>query len=291
MLGCSSNPATPGDAGADAPAAFDAFDANLPGWKLAWSDEFDGANGAPPDPSVWTHDVGGDGWGNNELEYYTDGAANSFQRDGDLVIVAKTDGASAYSCANDGAGGACQYTSARIWSKPTALAKGFAQQYGRFAARMKVPAGKGLWPAFWMMGTDIDQVGWPKCGETDVMEILGDDTTKMYGTLHMDQTGGSGEYSSGLPYTLPSGSFSSDFHVFAVEWTPAQVDFYVDDTKYETVAKASLPQNATWELDQPFFILLNLAVGSADSWPGAPDSSTVFPAELLIDWVRVYVPG
>lgn len=291
LAGCSSAPAEQNDAGADATsdvaAPIDAGpDASLPGWKLVWSDEFDGPNGSAPDPTIWTHEVGGGGWGNDELEYYTDGTESSVVQDGNLVITAKTDGASAYQCANDGAGGACQYTSARITSQPKANVTGFAATYGRFEARMKVPQGKGLWPAFWLLGTDIDQVGWPKCGEVDVMEILGNDTTTMYGSLHSDQ--GAGEWSTGKPFVLSAGSFAGDFHVFAIEWKQGQVDFFVDQTKYETVTSADVG-SGTWEFDgHPFYVLLNLAVGSKDSWPGAPDQNTAFPAQLLVDYVRVY---
>jgi beta-glucanase (GH16 family) len=303
LAACSSSPST-NDGGTDASASdassdvastdagADVFDADLPGWHLIWSDEFNGANGSAPDPTIWTHDVGGDGWGNKELEYYTDGTENSVVQDGNLVITAQTTGASKYQCANDGAGGACQYTSARIVSLPSKTATGFSATYGRFEARMKVPLGKGLWPAFWLMGTNITSVNWPTCGEVDVMEILGSDTTTMYGSLHMDQTGGTGEWSTGQTYKLPSGTFNAGFHVFAVEWKQGQIDFFVDSTKYETVVSSQLPSNATWELDgHPFFILLNLAVGSKDSWPGAPDLSTNFPAQLLVDYVRVYAPA
>jgi beta-glucanase (GH16 family) len=294
LLGCSSAPAAQTDAGVDAAndvsAPVDAGDdASLPGWKLVWSDEFDGADGSAPDPTIWSHEVGGDGWGNDELEYYTDGAENSVVQNGNLVITATTAGASKYSCANDGAGGACKYTSARITTEPKANVTGFAGSYGRFAARMKVPAGKGLWPAFWLLGTNITQVGWPTCGEVDIMEILGNDTTTMYGSLHSDK--GAGEWSTGSPFVSSAGSFSDDFHVFAIEWKQGQVDFFVDQTKYETVTSAEVDGGGTWEFDgHPFYILLNLAVGSKDSWPGAPDQTTAFPAQLLVDWVRVYAP-
>lgn len=287
----STNDASVIDASDASDAGDDVFDADLPGWHLIWSDEFNGPNGSAPDPSIWTHEVGGQGWGNNELEYYTSGTENSVVQDGNLVITAQTTGASKYSCANDGAGGACKYTSARITSSPSKTATGFSATYGRFEARMKVPLGKGLWPAFWLMGTNITSVNWPKCGEIDVMEILGSDTTTMYGSLHMDQDGGSGEWSTGQTDKLASGTFDAAFHVFAVEWKQGQIDFFVDQTKYETVVASQLPSNATWELDgHPFFVLLNLAVGSKDSWPGAPDLGTTFPAQLLVDYVRVYAP-
>lgn len=279
----------PGDSGTKMPEASpEGPDANLPGWTLTWNDEFNGPSGSPPDPTYWSHDVGGDGWGNNELEYYTDGAANTYQENGNLVIVATTQGASTYMCANDGNPGPCQYTSGRIATQQRNGNTGFSQTYGRFEARMQLPAGTGLWPAFWMLGTDIDTVSWPACGETDVMEYLGQDTSTAYGHLHMPQSGG-GNYGPGGSYKLPTGTFDAGFHVFAVEWQMGQIDFFVDGTMYTSVTSASIPGNATWEFDgKPFFLVLNLAVGSKDSWPGAPTSSTMFPAKVFVDYVRVY---
>jgi beta-glucanase (GH16 family) len=263
-------------------------DTSLPGYKLSWSDEFDGPDGAAPNPVYWAHDVGGEGWGNDELEYYTDGAANTYQEGGNLVIVATTEGASAYSCANDGSPGPCQYTSGRIRTQPGSGVTGFAQTYGRFEARMKLVAGQGLWPAFWMLGTNITTVNWPACGEIDVMENLGQTPATVYGHLHMSQSGG-GDYGPGTGFNLSAGSFADDFHVFAIEWQMGEVDFYVDGTMYDSILESSTPSNATWAFDgHPFFIVLNLAVGSKDSWPGAPDASTVFPAKVYVDYVRVY---
>jgi beta-glucanase (GH16 family) len=289
--------ASPRDASAsDAPQQKDAAttppdagpDTSLPGWKLTWSDEFEGPDGSAPNPVYWSHDVGGDGWGNDELEYYTDGAANTYVEAGNLVIVATTEGASAYSCANDGSPGPCQYTSGRIRTQSGSGALGFAQTYGRFEARMKLVAGQGLWPAFWMLGTNITTINWPACGEIDVMENLGQAPTTVYGHLHMSESGG-GNYGPGTGYTLPTGSFADDFHVFAIEWQMGEVDFFVDGKMYDSILESSIPGDATWAFDgHPFFIVLNLAVGSKDSWPGAPNSSTVFPAMLYVDYVRVY---
>ena len=263
-------------------------DTSLPGWKLTWSDEFEGANGSPPNPTYWTHDVGGDGWGNDELEYYTDGAANTYLENGSLVIVATSAGASAHSCANDGTPGPCMYTSGRIRTQPGTGFTGFAQAYGRFEARMKLPTGQGLWPAFWMLGTTISTVNWPACGEIDVMENLGQAPTTVYGHLHMAESS-SGNYGPGTSYSLTSGSFSDDFHVFVIEWQKGEVDFFVDGAMYDSILESSIPSDATWPFDgQPFFLVLNLAVGSKDSWPGAPNASTVFPAMVYVDYVRVY---
>jgi beta-glucanase (GH16 family) len=264
------------------------LDSGLPGWTLTWSDEFDGPDGSAPNPAYWTHEVGGSGWGNNELEYYTDGAANTYVENGNLVIVAKTQGASQYQCANDGAPGPCQYTSGRIITMPSQGSSGFTQAYGRFEARMKLPPGQGLWPAFWLLGTNINQVGWPACGEIDVMENLGQAPQTVYGHLHMPDTS-TGNYGPGTSFTSDAGTFASDFHVFAIEWQPGQVQFFVDGQVYDTIDSSSIPGTATWEFDgHPFYILLNLAVGSKDSWPGAPNASTQFPAEVLVDYVRVY---
>jgi beta-glucanase (GH16 family) len=278
----------PGADAAKPPPKDSGPDTALPGWTLTWSDEFSGANGSAPDPTYWAHDVGGQGWGNDELEYYTDGASNTYVEDGNLVILATTDGASAYSCANDGAPGPCQYTSGRIRTQPGSGTTGFAQTYGRFEARMKLPAGQGLWPAFWMLGTNISTVSWPACGEIDAMENLGQAPTTVYGHLHMPETS-TGNYGPGTNYDLTSGSFSDDFHIFAIEWKAGEVDFFVDDTMYDSITESSDPSDATWAFDgHPFFIVLNMAVGSKDSWPGAPGTSTMFPAKVYVDYVRVY---
>jgi beta-glucanase (GH16 family) len=259
--------ATAGDGGsADA-----TDDRTIPGWILTWSDEFDGADGSPVDPVRWSHDVGGSGWGNQEREYYTDGAQNAVQQGGNLVITATTQGASQYTCWY----GTCEYTSARL------LTKGhFAQAYGRFEARAQMPFGKGLWPAFWMLGDNIDQVNWPACGEIDILETVGTDISTNHGSLHAPNMNPTGTF------PLPNGAKYSDaFHTFAVEWEPGVVRFYVDDQLYETQTQAG--QDAgTWEFDHPFFLLLNVAVGG--QWPGDPDATTTFPQTLKVDWVRVY---
>ncbi len=193
---------------------------------------------------------------------------------GNLVITATT--AAAHTCWY----GQCQYTSARLQTKGL-----FQQAYGRFEARIKVPAGQGLWPAFWMLGDDIDMVGWPQCGEIDIMENIGKEPGTVHGSLH-----GPG-YSGGNPLTasfvLPGGAnFADDFHVFAIEWEPNVVRFYVDTTLYETRTSADVPAGDTWVFDHPFFVLLNVAVGGG--WPGDPDGTTVFPQTMLVDYVRVY---
>jgi beta-glucanase (GH16 family) len=247
-------------------------DTALPGWKLTWDDEFNGPDGSAVDPTKWKHDVGGTGWGNNELEYYTDGTQNAVVMGGNLVVTATKAGASQYKCSY----GTCTYTSARLLTEGL-----FSQQYGRFEARAQMPSGKGLWPAIWMLGDNIDTVSWPACGEIDFMETIGTDIMNNHGSLHMPSN-----YGPTGTYKLPNGaSYADDFHTFAVEWAPGTISFYVDDQLYETQT-SKVPSGDTWEFEHPFFLLINVAVGG--QWPGSPDSTTVFPQTLKVDWVRVY---
>jgi beta-glucanase (GH16 family) len=245
-----------------------------PAWKLLWSDEFNGPNGSAVDPSKWVTETGGGGWGNDELEYYTNRLENAYQQDGNLVIKVLQE-------KYIGPGDATRnYTSARLKT----LGK-FSQTYGRFEARIKIPRGQGIWPAFWMLGDDIDKPGWPDCGEIDVMENIGKEPALVHGTIH--GPGYSGDHGIGAPYALPADQrFADDFHIFAVEWEPAAIRFYVDDHLYTTRTPADLPKGTKWVYDHPFFLLLNVAVGG--NWPGSPDASTVFPQTMLVDYVRVY---
>ncbi len=245
-----------------------------PGWKLVWSDEFNGAAGAAPDPKYWSHDVGGGGFGNNEREYYTDGATNSSQHGGNLVIEARKESAPG-TCWY----GACQYTSARIHTSGK-----FDQKFGRFVARIQIPRGQGMWPAFWMLGNDIGSVGWPTSGEIDIMENIGKEPATTHGTIH--GPGYSGGAGIGSGSTLSSGAYADGFHEFAIEWEAAAIRFYVDDKLYATRTPSELPAGKKWVYDHPFFIILNLAVGGG--WPGDPDGSTTFPQQMKIDWVRVF---
>jgi beta-glucanase (GH16 family) len=262
------------------------------GWTLAWSDEFDGPNGSAPDSTKWVYDIGwGDGgWGNNELEYYTSGRDNSFLQGGSLVIEARTDDLQpSMVCGSS----PCNYTSARMKTLGT-----FSQQYGRFEARIKIPTGSGMWPAFWMMGTDFPTVDWPACGEIDVMENWGSDGTVIAGTTHdpgaNSENGISGEYTFSSLTTV-----ANDYHVYAIEWDVNAVKFFVDTTEYHCVRKPSAPSSScgaisgtvanaphTWPFDKPFFMLLNLAIDSSSD--NRPNSSTKFPAQMLVDYVRVY---
>ena len=267
---------------ADAATGIDGASA-LPGWILTWSDEFDGQDGSAVDPTKWVHDVGGSGWGNQELEYYTNGTQNAVVMGGNLVITATTAGASSYNCSYPSSG-PCQYTSARLLTQNK-----FSQQYGRIEARIQIPKGQGLWPAFWMLGADINTSGWPTCGEIDIMENIGKEPSTNNGSLHMPAAGTSNDDDLTGTYTLPGNAkLGDDFHTYAIEWSAAAIKFYVDDNLYETQTP-STATGRTWKFDHPFFMLLNVAVGG--QWPGAPDSTTTFPQTMKVDWVRVYEPA
>jgi beta-glucanase (GH16 family) len=242
-------------------------------WALTWSDEFHGPDGSPPDPKKWTFEIGGNGWGNNELQYYTTRRENVYLEQGNLVIEARRE-------IFTGADGVSRnHTSARL--KTAGL---FSQRYGRFEARIRLPSGRGLWPAFWLLGADFPGVDWPACGEIDVMENVGSEPSKILGSLH--GPGFYGDNSLHRAYIFPGGRVPAAFHVFAVEWEPQEIRFYFDDHLYETRTPADLPPGGRWVFDHPFFVLLNVAVGG--NLPGSPDSSTAFPQLMLVDYVRVY---
>jgi beta-glucanase (GH16 family) len=243
-------------------------------WTLTWSDEFNAPDGSRPDPAKWKNEVGSERWGNNELECYTDRPDNSVIRGGNLVIIAKKE---KVKCAK---GPDKDYTSARL-----VTAGLFTQTYGRFEARIKIPSGQGIWPAFWMLGADIEKVGWPASGEIDIMEIIGKDPSTAYGSLH--GPGYNGDKGYRAEYRLPgSVKFADAYHVFAIEWEPNVVRFLVDDEVYATQTPKKLPPDGKWVFDKPFFIILNCAVGG--DWPGSPDATTQFPREMLVDYVRAY---
>ena len=249
---------------------------SLPGWTLMWSDEFNGPDGSPVDSSKWVSEAGGNGWGNQELEYYTTRPENAFQQGGNLVIKALREKYSGQDNVSR------EFTSARLKT----LGK-FTQKYGRFEARIKIPKGQGIWPAFWMLGDDIEKKGWPKCGEIDIMENIGKEPALVHGTIH--GPGYNGANGIGSPFGLPGDvPFADDFHLYAVEWGPKFIRFYVDDHLYATRTPAELPKGTKWVYDHPFFMLLNVAVGGG--WPGNPDDSTEFPQTMLVDYVRVYKP-
>jgi beta-glucanase (GH16 family) len=243
------------------------------GWTLAWSDEFDQPNGSAPDPSKWQYALGGNGWGNKELETYTDRRTNSKIVHSKLVITALRESfTGSDNITRD-------YTSARLLTRGK-----FSQAYGRFEARIKIPFGQGIWPAFWLLGDNIGETPWPDCGEIDIIENIGREPQTVHGTIH--GPGYSGDGGIGSPYSLKGGRFADKFHLYAVEWEPKTIRFYVDDHLYKTITEADLPAGKRWVYDHPFFILLNVAVGGA--WPGYPDSSSTFPQKMEVDYIRVY---
>lgn len=239
------------------------------GWTLVWADEFNLPDGSAPDTNHWTFETGGGGWGNNELEYYTPGTNNARILGGMLVIEARREDYSGR-----------HYTSARLKTQGK-----WSFRYGRVEGRIQIPRGQGIWPAFWMLGTNISAAGWPRCGEVDIMENIGKEPTLVHGTIH--GPGYSGGAGIGGPGALPNkAALADDFHLYSVEWTPDQIKWFLDGQQYFSVSPASLPKGKTWVYNQPQFLILNLAVGGY--WPGNPDGSTTFPQQMRVDYVRVY---
>ena len=250
--------------------------------NLVMADEFD-VEGTP-NPSLWKFEVGDGtaqgipGWGNNELQYYTDRPENVRVDNGLLVITA-----------NEESFAGSNYTSGRIITQGL-----FEQQYGRFEARIRLPNGKGIWPAFWLLGNDCDQNPWPQCGEIDIMEYLGDSPTLVFGSVH--GPGYNAGDSVSKEYQLENDRFDTDFHVFGIEWGPDYINYYVDGDLYQTITPSlvaeeaiddgSLENAGEWVFNRPFYIILNIAVGG--NLPGAPNAETVFPQSMYVDYVRVY---
>ncbi|UCG28555.1 MAG: glycoside hydrolase family 16 protein, partial [Bacteroidales bacterium] len=233
---------------------------------LVWSDEFNYTG--LPDPEKWSFETGGGGWGNNELQYYRDGTNNAEVVDGNLVITARKE---SY--------GGRDYTSARLITLHT----GNFWQYGKIEARIKLPYGQGIWPAFWMLGKNFGAVGWPACGEIDIMEKIGGGTNEstVYGTAHWDHNGSYASY--GGQVILSSGIFADAFHVFSIEWDSQRIKWFLDGKEYHVM---DITPQALSEFHNEFFIILNVAVGG--NWPGSPDLTTVFPQTMEVDYVRVY---
>ncbi|MEE2039990.1 glycoside hydrolase family 16 protein [Nocardiopsis sp. CT-R113] len=244
----------------------DADLSSAPG-DLVWSDEFDGAAGSAPDAANWNHETGDHGWGNNELQNYTESRDNSaLDGNGNLVITARQEA--------DGS-----YTSARMTTQGKV-----EHAYGRIEARIQIPTGQGVWPAFWMLGSDFPETEWPDSGEIDIMENVGHIPGTVHGTVH--GPGYSGGGGIGASYDHPDGgAFTDDFHVFAVDWTPGSITWSVDDVPFNTITTADVGGNP-WVYDQEFFMILNVAVGG--EWPGYPDETTQLPQELVVDYVRIY---
>ncbi|NEC67830.1 glycoside hydrolase family 16 protein [Streptomyces sp. SID9727] len=268
--------ATAGLAGTGGPAPADAAAMSQAAATATttFSDEFDGAAGSAVDGSKWQIETG-DNVNNHERQYYTSGNKNAaLDGQGHLVITARKENPANYQCWY----GTCQYTSARLNTSGK-----FTQAYGHVEARMKIPRGQGMWPAFWMLGNDIGQVGWPNSGEIDIMENVGFEPSTVHGTLHGPGYSGSGGIGAG--YTLPNGqAFADAFHTFAVDWAPDSITWSVDGNVYQHRTPADTNGNA-WAFNKPFFLILNLAVGGY--WPGDPDGSTAFPNQLVVDHVRV----
>jgi beta-glucanase (GH16 family) len=245
--------------------------AQTTGWTLVWADEFAQPDGSSPDSTKWVRETGAGGWGNNELQHYTSRTNNVRIENGQLVIEARQEN---YMGAS--------YTSARLKTQGKV-----AWAYGRIEGRIKIPRTQGIWPAFWMLGTNITPVGWPTCGEIDIMENIGREPTIVHGTVH--GPGYSGENGIGGAYSLPNNApFADDFHIYALEWTTNQMKWFVDGHPYFTLSPANLPNGAAWVFTQPQFLLFNVAVGG--NWPGYPDGTTVLPQRMIVDYVRVYAP-
>lgn len=240
---------------------------DLPGYTLVWNDEF---SGTALQTANWNFETGNGagGWGNNELEYYTSSSKNVFVSNGNLVIEARKEAISGF-----------QYSSARI---TTQNKRSFT--FGRVDIRAKLPKGKGVWPALWMLGNNITSVGWPACGEIDIMELLGQEPNKSYGYLHYGASASS-HASKGTSYTLNTGTFYDEFHVFSMQWKQDQVQLFVDNNLFLTVNKSDVSP-APYPFNAPHFFIFNVAVGG--NWPGSPDASTTFPQRMIVDYVRVY---
>ncbi|MFT4969679.1 MAG: beta-glucanase (GH16 family) [Chitinophagales bacterium] len=244
---------------------------NLPerDYSLIWSEEFEGNAGESLDSTIWTYDIGtGDnGWGNAELQYYRDSPDNvSLDGDGNLAITARNQSF-----------GSSPFTSGRIKTKNQ-----FSTKFGRIEANIKLPYGPGVWPAFWMLGDNIDNVGWPQCGEIDIMEARGQLPSITNGTIH--GPGYAAGASIGEAYSLGNDRFDKDFHIFAIEWGEDYIDFFVDDFRYNRITADEVP--GEWVYNKSFYMLLNVAVGGG--FVGFPTSGTPFPQTLLVDYIRVY---
>ncbi len=234
------------------------------GWELVWQDEF---SGETIDEAYWTHEVGGHGWGNGEAQHYSAEPKNSYVEGGYLIIQALQENVHGK-----------RFSSARLITKEKVEA-----HYGRIEARIQIPYGQGIWPAFWMLGNDMDKVGWPYAGEIDIMENVGHEPSIIHGTLHGPLY--SGADGVGGSKRLPSKArYADDFHIFAIEWEEEEIRWYMDDQMYWKLTPAAVPGD--WVYDHPFYLLINVAVGG--QWPGYPDDTTSFPQMMKVDYVRIY---
>ena len=239
------------------------------GLTLVWSDEFDTEN---INPDNWTHEIGGGGWGNQELEYYTDNPSNSFQAmtedNGYLVIEAREEQI-----------GGNAYTSARMISMDKQ-----EFQYGRVDIRAKMPLGRGIWPALWMLGANFQDVGWPVCGEIDIMELVGHQPSLIYGTAHYGNSPADRD-SKGSNSFLSGATYADEFHVFSIIWAENSIKWLRDGVQFHQLTPADI-EPYTWPFNEPQFFLMNVAVGG--QWPGSPDETTVFPQRMIVDYIRVF---
>ena len=241
------------------------------GWDIVWQDEFDGAS---LDINKWSHEVGGHGFGNNELQYYTDDSSNSFVDNGLLHIRAKYEPAGIGSPNN-----LRNFSSARLRT----VGKG-DWQYGRIDVRAKIALGQGIWPAIWMLPSDWIYGGWPKSGEIDIMEHVGHDEGRIHGSVHTDS------YNHIIGTQRTNSKLIKDvktlFHIYSIEWSEQKIDFFIDDTLHYTFQNDFSNDFRTWPFNERFHLLLNVAVGG--NWPGPPNNTTVFPQDMEVDYVRVY---
>ena len=246
--------------GSDTMSAFSPM--SYSGYKLLWHDEF---TATQIDTSIWGYDLGGNGWGNNELEYYTNSPNNSYISNGMLVIEARKEKM-----------GGRDYTSARML---TQRKKEFT--YGRIDMRAKIPTLPGMWPALWMLGANIDTLPWPFCGETDIMEVVGKDPWKLYGTLHFADSLGHHQQSGGtIQYEE---DFSKRFHVYSLNWTPSTIEWLLDG---KVVYSADISKVKNHAFNKPSFVLFDLAVGG--DFPGSANITSAFPQRMLVDYIRVF---
>ena len=233
------------------------------GWDKIWADEF---NGNEIDRSKWTHEFGDHGWGNEELQNYGDNPKNSYIQDGNLVIEAHQESSG--------------YSSARMITR----GKQFFR-WGRVDIRAILPEGQGIWPALWMLGENITDIGWPACGEIDIMELVGHEPGTIHGTGHWGPQGRDYSDHKGSHITLPNGEkFSEKYHVFSIIWEPGKIEYYMDDTLYYTLDRSMV--NGNYPFDNDFFFIFNIAVGG--KWPGNPDATTQFPQQMIVDYIRVF---
>ncbi|NCU04425.1 MAG: family 16 glycosylhydrolase [Chitinophagaceae bacterium] len=240
---------------------------SYPGYTLVWNNEF---SGDALNLSEWNQEIGNGagGWGNNELEYYTNSTKNTFLSNGNLIIEARKE-----------VTGNFNYTSGRMTTQGKKEFK-----FGRIDIRAKLPVGKGIWPALWMLGANINTAGWPVCGEIDIMELVGTNPARVHGTMHWKPVSGA-SINKGGSYDLSSGNFSDRFRVFSIIWEEDKVRWFVDDVLYFTFTKADVGA-ANYPFNAPQFLIFNVAVGG--NWPGPPDASTVFPQRMYVDYVRVF---